>query len=760
MAFFHYDGGVVADQATGRPLMGQPVKIFDEETDAPIQAYREGQPVTLVTGAHGLIPQFQTEDSTRRVRIEVGPVRLRQWSQEMIASAAAAGDDISSALEQVEVVRAEAAAIVPRMEQIEAMAGLAPGEVTDAQNANLITRQDTETRNALNAATAEIAVNVSDRVAALSLDSIKGAQDDSARLQAAVNKVSKGSGVPAVNIFAPPGTYRLTRTVVIDRKAVKLFGAGIGNPTDHTNPGEGTTFIWDGPAGQPMFLLKDCQSVVMEDFYIGGNNSNPPSELFYFQNDGAPGQIGTNQHMSFTRIAFGRYGYATATYPNHVKSQFNVRFGGVGVNNDQAWFYDCTFGGATDALVSFDNNMTLWCSFVNPVFDGRESEGDTPPVAAGLRTAANVALYNPQFNRCAPDFDIRGGTAFVHMWNSEMSAQLAKLGTRAGLVVNGGSVVLHNPMGATMIDATGHGTDANISLNDVRVRTALATWPKFKVRGSSSTSPGTINVKNCGIPASAYDVQAGTGSGGIYVTLDDGPVYLREHLRNSEPMPAPITLPLRLDGFAGDDTTISTLVAYLDRAGIIQDRTTATKATRTNALLSPRFIGAGTGWTKSGSTTAVTVGESLELTTTAAISAGNSLAFNTTAAPAAEGQKWSAGVTVKLDGTTAAQTIRAEIKSYPSNTSRGTADLILSPGTQARAYVEGITIPPGDTSCRLSITPLGASLPTGAKVTLSQPILEQSTVSGPFFHGSSTIPGWTAAWTGTVDKSTSTLTPA
>ena len=84
MAFFHYDGGVVADQATGRPLMGQPVRIFDEETDAPIQAYREGQPVTLVTGAHGLIDQFQTEDTTRRVRIEVGPVRLRQWSQETI----------------------------------------------------------------------------------------------------------------------------------------------------------------------------------------------------------------------------------------------------------------------------------------------------------------------------------------------------------------------------------------------------------------------------------------------------------------------------------------------------------------------------------------------------------------------------------------------------------------------------------------------------------------------------------------------------
>ena len=86
----NYDGGVVADQSTGRPLMGRPVRVYDEETDAPVQVYREGIPVNLVSGAHGLIPQFLTEDSTRRVRMEVGPVRLRQWSQEMVAAGGAA----------------------------------------------------------------------------------------------------------------------------------------------------------------------------------------------------------------------------------------------------------------------------------------------------------------------------------------------------------------------------------------------------------------------------------------------------------------------------------------------------------------------------------------------------------------------------------------------------------------------------------------------------------------------------------------------
>lgn len=87
MPFFHYLGGVAADQATGRPLMGVVVRVMDDETNAPVQAFVEGDERTLVTGAHGLIQPFQTEDSTRRVRLEVGPVRLRQWAIEITGAA-------------------------------------------------------------------------------------------------------------------------------------------------------------------------------------------------------------------------------------------------------------------------------------------------------------------------------------------------------------------------------------------------------------------------------------------------------------------------------------------------------------------------------------------------------------------------------------------------------------------------------------------------------------------------------------------------
>ncbi|MEV4902346.1 hypothetical protein AB0K08_13515 [Citricoccus sp. NPDC055426] len=92
MPFNTYDGGVVADQATGRPLMGLTAKVFDAETDAPVQVYRDEQPITLITGAHGLLAPFQTEDTTRRVRLETGPVKLHQWCLEVVG---ASGDAVA-----------------------------------------------------------------------------------------------------------------------------------------------------------------------------------------------------------------------------------------------------------------------------------------------------------------------------------------------------------------------------------------------------------------------------------------------------------------------------------------------------------------------------------------------------------------------------------------------------------------------------------------------------------------------------------------
>ena len=82
----HYDPVVVADQATGRPLVGVIATAIDAETLVPVQAYRDGNPITLLSGAHGLIGEFQTDETTRRVQITAGPVTLHRWCQELVGA--------------------------------------------------------------------------------------------------------------------------------------------------------------------------------------------------------------------------------------------------------------------------------------------------------------------------------------------------------------------------------------------------------------------------------------------------------------------------------------------------------------------------------------------------------------------------------------------------------------------------------------------------------------------------------------------------
>lgn len=81
-----YEARVIADQATGRPLAGVRVTVEDAETGAPVQPYRDGAPVQLVTGTYGLITEWQTDEITRRVALTAGPVRLTQWCTELVGA--------------------------------------------------------------------------------------------------------------------------------------------------------------------------------------------------------------------------------------------------------------------------------------------------------------------------------------------------------------------------------------------------------------------------------------------------------------------------------------------------------------------------------------------------------------------------------------------------------------------------------------------------------------------------------------------------
>ncbi|TFI01625.1 hypothetical protein [Micrococcus lylae] len=88
-----YAERVFVDVATGRPLAGRRATVVDAETEAPVQAYRNGEPVTLVSGAHGTVDEFQTESTTRRVRVSIDSRSLSSWALELVGASGQATDE-------------------------------------------------------------------------------------------------------------------------------------------------------------------------------------------------------------------------------------------------------------------------------------------------------------------------------------------------------------------------------------------------------------------------------------------------------------------------------------------------------------------------------------------------------------------------------------------------------------------------------------------------------------------------------------------
>lgn len=114
-----YAERVFVDVATGRPLAGRRATVVDAETEAPVQAYRNGEPVTLVSGAHGVVDEFQTESTTRRVRVSIDSRSLSSWCLELPDGALAAAD-------RAEAAAAEAASEADRAEGGLWAEGMAP----------------------------------------------------------------------------------------------------------------------------------------------------------------------------------------------------------------------------------------------------------------------------------------------------------------------------------------------------------------------------------------------------------------------------------------------------------------------------------------------------------------------------------------------------------------------------------------------------------------------------------------------------------
>lgn len=157
---YTYAAHFVVDQVTGRALAGVRVAVEDAETGLPVQAYRDGVPVSLVTGPNGLIPEWQTDENTRRVALTAGPVRLTRWCEELPGIAADAVSLMDDRLTNAVAAASQAATIrdglEPRVQTVEARqtalesaAGFGPSTPEDGTTASYVLQPGSETRGAL-----------------------------------------------------------------------------------------------------------------------------------------------------------------------------------------------------------------------------------------------------------------------------------------------------------------------------------------------------------------------------------------------------------------------------------------------------------------------------------------------------------------------------------------------------------------------------------------------------------------------------------
>jgi hypothetical protein len=334
-----------------------------------------------------------------------------------------------------------------------------------------------------------------------------GVIDDAPALQALFDDAATpGTGVPVGTVDISPGIYRLTSTLVIDEQALIIDGKGVGNTANYATPGNGVSFIWDGPAGQPMMrIINSAWCEIRNILFLPGDSS--PSEGIYLE---APvtGTSGTNTRIKLSRCKFGRMAWGS----NEGTFDYCVRVGGAAnTNNDEFEFDSCHFEWADVACVSIDNTQSVW-GFISNCFFGRG--------AVGLKTNADVKVVNGTFNRNSCDIEV-GSSNLVTIdgfW-SENALQHIRLTTTGGKVhvrdgkllfgtewVNGGAL--------PSIDHQQCGTSAMVVLDGLWFSNATGTAHSVKIRGNNSSTTGTLDVKQCvGLSLSHLDV-AGVSSPG------------------------------------------------------------------------------------------------------------------------------------------------------------------------------------------------------------------------------------------------------
>ena len=301
-------------------------------------------------------------------------------------------------------------------------------------------------------------------------------RDDTSALQALIDRPGDTSTFASSGrITLEPRTYRISDTLLVQRRSVILQGQGVSA----TDSG-GTTLLWVGPPGKPMLRLNQAMHCRIEDLRFAGDSKAPPSAaLSFFQaaTDACPVE-GNMVRNCWIGPMLG--------WDADFNTQFRngILFEGVDANDDFTTFENLTIVHC-ETGIRVSNPMNVGNDFRNI----RLYECDTGIVDGSTNTYTNVYQGN-----CGVNLRIEGGgTATLVDFKSEGAERLCVFGPLGGsLTIRGGTFQAGAKFAADGIAIDGYTpSPTTVSLEDFAFPAAGAgATPRVRLRSDPAGAEG------------------------------------------------------------------------------------------------------------------------------------------------------------------------------------------------------------------------------------------------------------------------------
>lgn len=190
-----------------------------------------------------------------------------------------------------------------------------------------------------------------------------GVADDTLAFQNALNVTGGAFGS---DIYVPPGNYRITQTLLLDRKAtITLRGQGRSNGYSVLAPAA-TTLTWDGTAGGTLLKTVGVRTCTIRDLNLEGN-SKAGILLLYISINGWGNILNRISNISFANATTGLQ-FGDDTSLNICNSDVKMDFlffakltNGMMVKNSQGVDYliDHMFGSGCGTVLDFEKGGNL-----------------------------------------------------------------------------------------------------------------------------------------------------------------------------------------------------------------------------------------------------------------------------------------------------------------------------------------------------------------------------------------------------------------